>query len=51
MDKEIYDRGDRSEDEKPILHGCNSRKVISSSHYAPDARVLNPQCRQKPRDW
>src|SRR5580692_7523612 len=46
MDQEIDGRRYRGEDQKPILHGRNSRKVISSSHYAPGARALNPECRK-----
>ena len=51
MDQEIYDCRYRSEDQKPILHGCNSRKVISSSHYARGASALNPACCKKPGNW
>ncbi len=51
MDQKIDDCGYRREGEKPILHGRNSRKVISSNHYAPAAGALNPEYRKKSRDW
>jgi hypothetical protein len=51
MDQEICNCRYGGQDQKPILHGGNSRKVISSRHYALVARVLNPEGREKLRNW
>jgi hypothetical protein len=51
MDQKIPNGRYGSQDQKPILHGRNSRKVICSRHYALGGRVLNPAWREKPRNW